>query len=146
MRTVGWSRLCGAVLILSAVSAARADDNAVLTAKLHAFLDGVAHAEVHDAFWASDLVYTSSSGTRSDKATIMAGFEAEESAGDAQGESPVYTAEDIDVRTYDTMAIVAFRLVATNSDGSVQEYLNTGTFLNRNDQWQVVAWQATRIP
>jgi hypothetical protein len=25
-------------------------------------------------------------------------------------------------------------------------YYNTGTFVNRNSQWQAVAWQATRIP
>lgn len=146
MQTSGWTRIYAAFLIMAAVHTAHADDAAELTAKLKVFLDGVSSAEVHDAFWANDLVYTSSSGTRTDKATIMAGFESEDTSNDSGEESPVYSAEDIDVRTYGSTAIVAFRLIATNPDGSVQEYLNTGTFLNRNGDWQVIAWQATRIP
>jgi hypothetical protein len=44
---------------------------------------------------------------------------------------------------------VAFRLVGTTTkDGKteVSRYLNTGTFLKRDGKWQVVAWQATKIP
>ena len=47
-------------------------------------------------------------------------------------------------------AVVAFRLVARteHSDGKVEtdHYRNTGTFLRRNGKWQVIAWQATKIP
>jgi hypothetical protein len=39
---------------------------------------------------------------------------------------------------------VAFRLVATDADQAIENYLNTGTFLKRNGRWQVAAWQATR--
>jgi hypothetical protein len=44
------------------------------------------------------------------------------------------------------MAIVAFRLIGTAEDGTVQQYFNTGTFLKRDGAWRVVAWQATKIP
>ena len=60
-----------------------------------------------------------------------------------------YEADDITVHTYGKMVIVNFRLVQhTEEKGSpVTNYFrNTGTFLNRNHQWQVVAWQATRVP
>ena len=29
---------------------------------------------------------------------------------------------------------------------AVTQYLNTGTFQKREGEWQVVAWQATRVP
>ena len=132
-----------AVIAAPVANSADADD---LTAMLHDFLSGVDTAEAHDRFWADDLVYTSSSGTRTDKAEIMAGFS------DTQGEGssdagPEYGAEDVLINIYGTTtAVVAFRLVANNPDASVQNYLNTGTFVKRNGTWQVVAWQATRIP
>jgi len=36
----------------------------------------------------------------------------------------------------------------TEQDGKtdVANYLNTGTFLKRGGRWQVVSWQATRLP
>jgi len=36
----------------------------------------------------------------------------------------------------------------TNGEGGpqVSKFLNSGTFLKRNGKWQVVNWQATRIP
>ena len=61
---------------------------------------------------------------------------------------------DIRINVYGTTAVVAFRLVATPAaeslssgpDAAVLHYLNTGTLLKRDGRWQVVAWQATRIP
>ena len=59
----------------------------------------------------------------------------------------VYRGEDINVQLFGTTAVVTFKLVGTPSDGSgVQHYFNTGTFLKRNGEWRVVAWQATLIP
>ena len=60
----------------------------------------------------------------------------------------VLTAEDIRIRQYGDTAVVAFRLLGSPEDGSgkVMEYLNTGTFLKRDAEWRVVAWQATIIP
>jgi hypothetical protein len=58
-----------------------------------------------------------------------------------------YTAEDIRIQQYGDTAIVAFRLVGTTGSGEkarVERYLNTGTFLKRNHEWRVVAWQATK--
>jgi hypothetical protein len=48
------------------------------------------------------------------------------------------------------MAVLVFRLVGTTTNESgetdVQYYFNTGTLQKRDAGWQVVAWQATRIP
>ena len=129
--------------------AARATDVEDLTRMLDEFLAGVTKAETHDRFWADDLVYTSSRGTRTTKAGIMSGFgEPGENADSEPG--PIFSAEDIQVQVYGDTAVVAFRLVATPPVGAgemgKQNYLNTGTFLKRNGLWQVVAWQATIVP
>lgn len=126
---------------------------AELTALLHYFLANSAIEEAHDKFWAEELVYTSSNGTRFGKADIMAGFAtddaeeaaAEEDAGDAP--SIVFTGEDVNVQVYGTTAVVTFRLVGTPDDGSAPtEYFNSGTFLHRQGSWRAVVWQATIIP
>ncbi len=139
--------LCATLLLMLSV-AANASETAVdeLTTILHEFLAGVSEEAVHDRFWAEDLVYTSSRGTRTNKAEIMQGFD---SADDEkpQEPGPVYAAEDIQIRVYGTTAVVAFKLVATLRDGAaVDYYFNTGTFVKRDGSWQVVAWQATKIP
>jgi hypothetical protein len=61
----------------------------------------------------------------------------------------IFSAEEIRIQQYGDTAIVAFRLVnTTEKDGKteVTKYYNTGTFLKRRGKWQVVSWQATRIP
>ncbi len=131
-----------AALLIAASPLALADDEAALAALLEEFLANVDQASMHDRFWADELVYTSSNGTRFGKETIMAGFETP--ADDSQ--SPSYSAEAVDIRLYDDMAIVAFELVGIDPDGTVSRYLNTGTFVMRNDAWKAIAWQATRIP
>ncbi len=118
-----------------------------LTGLLHNFLEGVSEERVHDRFWADDLIYTSSSGTRFGKEQIMAGFNNEES----QAETPVtnYTAENIQIQVYDDMAVVAFRLVGKTETGDgieTNQFLNSGTFVLRNGQWKAVNWQATKVP
>ncbi len=117
-----------------------------LTEGLHSFLAGTYTEAAHAAFWADDLVYTSSAGLRFAKADIMASFEGVEESADTP--DTVYSATEIDVRVYGDTAIVAFKLVGTpNSEGKAAEYYyNTGTFLKRNEVWRVVAWQATKIP
>ncbi len=113
------------------------------------FLAGASRndAEVHDRFWADDLIYTSSSGQRRGKAEIMEGVR---SAPDPQPGEPqvVYTAEDLRVQQYGHLAVVAFRLVTTaevEGKTEVRQFLNSGTFLRRGGQWRVVNWQATRM-
>ena len=138
--------LFSTMLVGPTTYAADGDD---LAAMLHEFLAGADVAAAHERFWADELVYTSSSGTRTSKAEIMQGF-AEEDDNSSSASGPVYTGEDLQIQIYGATAVVAFRLVATPVDGAdnsaVQSYLNTGTFLKRNGVWRVVAWQATKIP
>lgn len=136
------------LLFLVAAPAVADDDRDTLATMLDAFLAGasIGDPSVHERFWADDLVYTSSAGARTNKTAIL---DSVRGAAGTQPETPavVYTAEDVDIRLYGDMAIVAFRLVATPSDGSdVLYYFNTGTFVARNDEWRAVAWQATKIP
>jgi hypothetical protein len=136
-------------LFIFNVPVALADDADDLTTMLHEFLAGAGDAAAHERFWAEELVYTSSSGTRTSKAEIMQGFDAADN-GDSEDAGLVYTGEDIQIQIYDTTAVVTFRLVATPAEGSgaaaLQNYFNTGTFLKRDGMWRAVAWQATKIP
>jgi hypothetical protein len=136
------------LLTLLCGTARAADDTAQLTLLLNEFLAGasVNDTAVHERFWADDLVYTSSGGERFGKQHILDGLRAE----DAETAEPavVYSAEDVRIRLYDDMAVVAFRLLGTvqGDPGGVTQYLNTGTFQKREGEWKAVAWQATRIP
>ena len=134
-------------LLLGAFSA-DASEVDELTGMLQDFLANAHKEAAHRRFWADDLVYSSSAGLRFGKAEILAGFDAAEPTDEAP--AIVYSGEDVDVRIYDDMAVVAFKLVGTPTDeaaeGDVLYYFNTGTFLKRDGAWQVVAWQATKIP
>jgi hypothetical protein len=140
-----------AVLMLSLGARAQTSpDAAELTRLLKEFLAGASHndAATHDRFWAEDLIYTGSSGRRIGKADVIRDARSAPApkAGDP---ATTYTAEDIRIQQYGNTAVVAFRLVGnTEKDGKtdVSRFLNTGTFLKRNGKWQVVTWQATRMP
>ncbi|MCL4524417.1 MAG: nuclear transport factor 2 family protein [Acidobacteria bacterium] len=140
-----------AVLTLAAaVPAQTAPDAAELTKLLNDFLAGASRndAAMHDRFWAEDLMYTGSTGRRRGKAEIMRSVRSAPAPkpGDPVG---IYSAEDIRIQQYGSTAIVAFRLVGTTEkDGKkeVLNFLNSGTFLKREGKWQVVSWQATRMP
>lgn len=110
------------------------------------FTDATAY-QLHSRFWADDLVYTSSAGERFGKAEILKGLK--EDAGTNTQPTPVqarlYFAEDVDVRIFNNVAVVAFRLVY-KPKGEEQHYFNTGTFVKRKGEWRAVAWQATKIP
>lgn len=143
----------GAVLIVWVVGnlqAQTAPDAAELTKLLKDFLAGASRNDVamHERFWADDVIYTGSAGRRRGKAEIMHDVRSAPAPkpGDA---TTTYTAEDIRIQQYGNTAIVAFRLVATTEKSSTKEvanYLNTGTFLKRKGKWQVVSWQATKMP
>ena len=139
------------VLMLAfGLHAQTAPDAAELTRLLKEFLDGASRndAAVHDRFWAEDLIYTGSSGRRIGKADIMRDVRSSPAPKPADP-TTVYSAEDIRIQQYGSTAVVAFRLVgATTKAGKTEiaNYLNTGTFLKRNDKWQVVSWQATKMP
>ena len=139
-----------ALFLAAGVSAQTAPDADELTRLVKDFLEGASRndAAMHDRFWAEDLIYTGSSGRRIGKADIMRDQRA---ARTPRPEDPAtsFSAEDIRIQQYGTTAIVAFRLVGTTRSGNkttTANYLNTGTFLKRSGKWQVVSWQATRMP
>lgn len=118
-----------------------------LTQLLTEFLHGASRNDIatHERFWADDLIYTRSSGERVSKAEILENLR----AGPTATEPAEYSAEDIRIQQYGDTAVVAFRLVGTTGSGPqpvVEHFLNTGTFVKRNGEWRVVAWQATRVP
>jgi len=125
-----------------------ASDSEQLSGLLHQFLAAADQKAAHESFWAEDLVYTSSDGLRFDKATILGGFGAAEPS--AEPPEMSYAGEEVDIRVYGDTAIVAFKLVGRPTDEAsatdVIYYFNTGTFLKRDGVWQVIAWQATKIP
>jgi hypothetical protein len=138
-------------LLTPAGPASAADDTTQLTLLLNEFLAGasVNDAAAHERFWADDLVYTSSGGERFGKQHILDGLRAEEAETPETNEpAVVYSAEDVRIRLYDDMAVVAFRLLGTvrGDPAAVTQYLNTGTFQKRAGEWRAVAWQATRVP
>ena len=139
------------VLALSlGVHAQTAPDAAELTKLVNDFLAGASRndAAIHDRFWAGDLIYTGSGGRRRNKTDVMHDVRSAP-APKADDPKTTFTAEDIRIQQYGTTAIVAFRLVSTTEkDGTarVANYLNTGTFLKRKGKWQVVSWQATKVP
>lgn len=144
--------LLAALALVPAVFAApaKAPDAAALTKLLHEFLAGASanDAAVHERFWADDLVYTGSGGRRVGKAEILKDVRSAPPPGPDDPRT-TYGAEDVRIQQYGTTAIVAFRLVATTVHGDTTEvasYLNSGTFLERGGKWQVVCWQATKLP
>lgn len=130
------------------LSATAGGDAETLRTLLDEFLAGasVNDAAMHDRFWAEDLVYTSSDGERFGKAEIMAGLEeTDDTSEPSEGNTPSYSARDVNIRSFGETAVVTFRLVAELEDQSTSEYFNTGVFRSREGQWQAVAWQATRV-
>ena len=113
---------------------------------LDAFLAGAStnDIEMHERFWAEDLVYTSSAGERRGKSQIMASL-AKASPVDA-GALPIYRGENVNIRVFDDLAVVTFRLIAEMPDNTTGEYFNTGVFQHHDGQWKAFTWQATRIP
>jgi len=105
----------------------------------------------HERFWADDLVYTSSTGKVMSKADILKSFaeepkaEAGKQEKDKDKPGPVFTAEDVLVRSHGDMAALTFRLVEHDPDGKISYFRNSGTFLLRNGKWQAITWQATRV-
>lgn len=144
MKKLLFTALTFLTLFAAPLANAQDGEKTILKDKLNSFLAGQTRQH-HDSFWAEDLVYTSSNGTRFNKATIMAGFDGKEQA-PADDAKVTYSADEIDIRIYEDMAIVAFRLIAREDGVMKQTYFNTGTFVKRDKGWRAVAWQATIIP
>ncbi len=115
-----------------------------LTLLLTDFLAHSDQIKYHESFWADDLVYTSSSSKVMNKSDILNSFKEKQS--ESTEPSSVFSGEDILIRLYDNMAALTFRLVEHKPDGKFQYYRNSGAFLLRNGKWQVVTWQATKVP
>ena len=145
-----FSSLVVLLLSVSGVRAQTTPDAAELNVLLKDFLAGASRndAAMHDRFWADDLIYTGSSGRRVGKADIMR--DVRSAPAPKPGEPATrYDAEDVRIHQYGDTAVVAFRLVAATERGGkteVASFLNTGTFLRRGGKWQVVSWQATKLP
>ena len=104
-------------------SAAEVDE---LKRLLHEFLAAADQKAAHRRFWADDLVYTSSNGTRTDKAQILSGFVEEDSTDDRPS---LIQAKTLISGVYGNTAIIAFRLIGDPGDGSRRlHYFNTGMF------------------
>ena len=145
---IAW-RLASVLAICAGLCApAAASDREDIERLLHEFLASSHQRAAHLVFWADDLVYTSSNGTRFGRAEIVSGFD--EAPESTQTPAVVYSGDQVDIRLYGDTAIVAFRLIGTPADAaddaSQNRYYNTGTLLKRDGAWQVVAWQATKIP
>ena len=132
-------------LLLALPTGVWADEQRVLTNMLDTFLDGASRNDpmIHNAFWAEELIYTSSAGTRFGKAQLMQGV-------NSRGEIPAaevsmrYGREDLQIMQYGDTAVVAFVLVGKSATETLR-FLNSGTLVKRNGQWQVVNWQATKL-
>ena len=124
-----------------------------LTAMLNQFLDDDAsngNRAGFDRFFADDVIYTGSNALVRTKSEIMKNVGSMKPTPDKK---TTYSAEDVTVHDFGDAAIVAFRLVARTETKSAKgpkvktdSYRNTGTFVRRKGRWQVVAWQATKIP
>lgn len=138
------------LLVLSARAAEATPSPAAIRELLADFLTHNSDPARHRNFWADDLVYTSALGVVRGKAEVMKSV-GEAAAKPAPADAkpslrPVYTAEDIQIRPYAGFAALNFRLVARNPDGTTDTYRNSGTFVYRDGRWQVVTWQATKVP
>ena len=142
-----------AVLLIASWAFARSTADAQLKSLLNDFLAAASHTpaspedkKMFARFFADDVLYTRASGAVVTKADIMKSLD---EPPDPKAPKVTYSAEDVTVHDYGDTAIVAFRLVQLLDDSGKVEthrFRNTGTFRKRNGQWQVVAWQATRIP
>ncbi|MEX0944186.1 MAG: nuclear transport factor 2 family protein [Balneolaceae bacterium] len=140
------------LLIPLHITAQDQDEAEIIESLLHEFLSAasVNDFEMHNRFWADDLIYTSAAAERIGKSDILNGLSME----DPDPNEPVtnYSGDQIQINQYgEDTAVVAFRLIAEvprshearNVD--VMHFYNTGTFVKRNGEWRVVAWHVTQI-
>ena len=143
-------RLLSITLLSLLALKVHADDKQVIEKMLNDFLTYNHQLEQHQKFWAEDLVYTSSSGQRFGKSLIINGMQeqlADKTNAKSEEAQASYSATEIDIRLYGDTAILAFKLVAQYKAKEIpsKQFLNTGTLVKRNNNWEVVAWQATKI-
>lgn len=118
-----------------------------LTQMVQDFLAAVpqGNPQVFNAFFADDVIYTRAAGVTVDKGEILRNIGVRA----VNEPKATYDADNFTVHAYGEAAVVNFRLIQHNEkDGKPENnyFRNTGTFLKRNGRWQVVAWQATKVP
>jgi ketosteroid isomerase-like protein len=114
------------------------------------FLIGAGKNDVvaHERFWADDLIYTSAAGVVRTKAEILKNVGAAAAKADPKEPKTSFDAKDMTIHDYDNFAVVNFRLVAHGENDGKPEtryFRNTGTLRRINNEWRVIAWQATKI-
>lgn len=124
------------------------DTETQITQALDQFLHGasVNDAQVHENFWAEELVYTSSSGERFGKEQLMNGV-TQGTTIEADEVSVWYSAEDVQMNPVGDAVILSFTLVATpanDAQSATARFLNTGVMVERDGRWQALSWNATR--
>ena len=96
-----------------------------------------------DAVLADDLIYTHSSARLDTKASLI---------GNMQSGATVYTSvEPSDVKAQDlgeTVVLTGVARIKVVSNGKPNAFgvRFTDVYARRNGQWQMVAWQSTRLP
>mgnify|MGYP006291176573 FL=1 len=138
-----------ALLAAQSESESEESEKEALTVLLNEFLEGASYNDpiTHERFWAEDLIYTGSNGSRIGKSDIMSGLSGTpDRSVDLETE---YGADQIQIKLFGDIAVVAFRLIArfnTPGEEGTRYFYNTGTFQKRDGEWKAVAWQATAIP
>jgi len=104
-------------------------------------------SDAHRKFWAEDLTYTSSSGTRFGWPQMQKGL-TDEPAVDESAVTAWYTGEDYEFKSLGDAVLVNFTLVLTpdaesESQASITRYYNTGVLVKRDGRWQAINWNAT---
>ncbi|HTK96204.1 MAG TPA: nuclear transport factor 2 family protein, partial [Terriglobales bacterium] len=102
-----------------------------------------ADKKMFDRFFADELIYTRATGAVITKKDVLKSLD---EPLPPNTPTAVFSAEDVQVRQYGNVAIIAFKLVQKLSDGNTGYYRNTGTFLKRHGKWQAIGWQATPLP
>src|SRR4029453_1613944 len=89
------------VMLAVGIFAQTSPDAPELTRLLKEFLDGASRndAAMHDRFWAEDLIYTGSAGTRKGKAEILRDVRSAPAPKPGDPKS-VYSAEEIRIQQY----------------------------------------------
>ncbi len=143
------------------------DAKAEVAALLNEFLSKVDSVTMHERFWADDLIYVGNSGSVKSKADIIKSMKEGEAkalgakAPDSSGQDGTakavplqktdepkvtFGAEDVTIRQFGDIAVLNFRLVQHTSGAADQAYRNSGVLALRNGKWQVISWQATKVP
>lgn len=129
--------------VLLSLSSSLAIANDSVESRLEWFLSTVTCASTHQAFWADDLIYTSSTGARFGKATIVEGMSGCDDSANVR-----YEAADVNVRYVNDVALLTFQLLMFegNAQQPVSRFYNSGVLVNQSGEWQATMWQATVIP